>query len=246
MIEWVKDIIALCVKASELEDKACVDKFALLLERYCNFNEEEKVRVRKILMDNFEPKDLVYIYSWFCSYMKMSDFGRDMIDCMIRGDYETDVSLMLEMQARFYAGYEENLLRTLHNKNVQLLKEKINTNLSYRTVSSRDKKKIVIMTEQIRGINHAPTKIVLETIKILQRDLGYEVILFACPSDKVLPLNIWGSKTMQTQTIETAPDMKMFQLEYEDTTIKCCMRKNSTKILSKKQKLMYATVCLWL
>ena len=57
-------------------------------------------------------------------------------------------------------------------------------------MEARNKNRIVIITEQILGINHAPTKAVLDTAVAIKK-LNYEVMIFICPSDINIGSDLW-------------------------------------------------------
>jgi hypothetical protein len=72
-------------------------------------------------------------------------------------------------------------LRLLHKRNVDRFERELQFSRSYIPIAERKKKRIAIITEQILGIQHAPTKIVYDFLYVLQERLHYEVLLFVCP-----------------------------------------------------------------
>ncbi len=55
----------------------------------------------------------------------------------------------------------------------------------------KNKKRIVIVAEQLLSIKHAPTLITLEFAYILAGKMNYEVCIITCPLDYHLPFDLW-------------------------------------------------------
>lgn len=112
------------------------------------------------------------------------------IDCILKGDFELEEGIMLQTQMVIGEIPDYKKLRQLHNMNVDKCVCELGVTNKFIELSKRDNKRIVIFTEQLLNENHAPTKIVLNYGAAL-RKIGYDVMIFVCPSSQVLPLDLW-------------------------------------------------------
>ncbi len=198
-ITWVKQAVGLCLEnagSGELRQKLFQQQEQLYLE----FTDSEKYAVRKIMQEGFQNKDLIYIFSHFIQNMKAADFGQGLMEAISKETFDPYTGTMLEVQVRRMVAGEYARKRELHKKNVEGFKEALHMHFPYVPAKKRNQNRIVIITEQILSLLHAPTKLVLETAYALQEKLGYEVLIFICPCDGSLPKDLWHKPTsMNTQ-----------------------------------------------
>ena len=213
-IEWIKEGIALCTSIAEISEEDKIRKFSQLERQYKEFEEEEKKKIKNILNTKFETNDIIYVFSCFIKYMQEEDFQEEVLDNILKGDFDCYIGSMLELQAitKIKNFYQKK--RMLHKKNVEKFYDFLDRDYSYIPVENRDKKRIVIITEQILSILHAPTKVVLNYAYVLQKFLGYEVLLIALPSDLGLPDDLWY-QPLYMNSIEKFRNVEI-QLEYQD------------------------------
>lgn len=192
-IEWIKSAMALCISNTTQESDKRV-KLEELGEQYDSFSSTEKDTITTIIKTQFAAKDSIYVYSCFLHYMGGKEpFAEAIMDAILDGDYDAYTGSMLELQTRRYEEafkWQYQKSRILHKRNVEKFDQNLQINYPYRKLADRNKKRVVIVTEQIVGTLHSPTKVVLNFAYILKK-MGYEILLFSCPSDCILPEDTW-------------------------------------------------------
>lgn len=190
MREWIKTAIALCMNLSENETENR-SEFENLEKSYQYFSEKERKGIVEIIKSELNPDDIVYVLSCFNFYTEIEDFRREIVGSILQREYGYYIGSMLDVQIRRNQLGSFTERRQLHRKNVDSLSELLWMQYNYVPQERRNHNRIVIITEQILGPLHSPTRIVMDFAHVLQEDLGYEVILFACPCDGALPPNLW-------------------------------------------------------
>jgi len=215
-VEWIKNSVGICAHIDEYEEPIKIEMFKNLENQYNTFSEQERNKIKKIFDSQFENEDLVYVFSIFVSYMDIKDINEYAIDLIIAGNYDALQSGMLEFEViRFIPGcYEKK--RLLHKKNIEQYESILNTDYKYLDVKNRNKNRIVIITEQILTTLHAPTRQVLNYAYAMQEFLGYEVLIFACPSDGIILKDLW----YDGQVIKNTPIFNDYKMEitYREAT----------------------------
>lgn len=190
-IEWIKRAIGLIfAKPEEITEKEKQFQFLQLEKQFNSFSEQEQSVLLEVMNTQFEPSDAIYLVSYLLSYMPNQKFKKIILDNLLKCKYDCYTGSMLELQTLGYNGFYKEL-RQLHNKNVKHFQEELKINYEYQPVNKRNKKRIVIITEQVLSTLHAPTKVVMQYIYILQKYLGYEILLFVFPSDIPLPDSVF-------------------------------------------------------
>lgn len=198
-VTWVKQTVGLC-----LENTASVEVKQKLFQQqeqlYLGFTDSEKYAVRKIMREGFQNKDLIYVFSYFIQNMKVTDFEQELMEALGKEIFDPYTGTMLEVQVRRTVAGQYAGKRRLHKRNVEGFAEALHMHFPYIPAKKRNRNRIVIITEQMLSLLHAPTKLVLETAHVLQEKLGYEVLIFICPCDGALPKDLWHNPTsMNTQ-----------------------------------------------
>jgi hypothetical protein len=127
-------------------------------------------------------------------------FLSQIINIVINNELNPYMGTELEYQAAYETftndyNQEEmyNLLRKLHTFNVDNFKSLLDNSFEYIPYIKRNSNRIVIITDQILNINHAPTKIILEQCYTLQKEMGLEIFLIVSPINVTLLNNtIWS------------------------------------------------------
>lgn len=190
VIDWIKKSVGVCASFDTYADNSLQDEFKKLEKEYVQFSQEEKNKANHILISQFDISDLTYILSFFVKYMNISEFEDKVLDCLISTDYDCYTNSMLELQVVVgISGFYEKK-RQLHRKNVEKYVSTLQSQYPYIEMKARNKNRIVIITEQILGINHAPTKAVLDTA-VAMKKMNYEVMIFVCPSDINIGEGLW-------------------------------------------------------
>lgn len=189
MKEWLNQIVQICITEMEFEQKR-----ELIQEKQMEFEQFDKDTqnaIHKLFRTGFEARDSVYILSVFLACVPESVWAEDLMRCILQEkNYTAEESIMLEYQVKSFqiGSYAER--KALRRKTIDKLKYMGLYSEDYIPLALRNPKKIVIITEQIVGVNNSPTLVVYNSIYYLQQ-LGYEVFMFVCPSDACLEEDIW-------------------------------------------------------
>lgn len=201
-IEWKIDkiIVAfyeLCITEEQMHEEERRLRFAELENSISGMSEDEIKKFIQEVFKNTTSENALYRASMLYSYMKIKAFDEIVISNMLRVDVDCLTRCMLEIQTQIkeIGSYADR--RKLHQKNIKELWQELNWELPYIPVNKRNSKRIVLVTEQIinNGV-HAPTIMVFSFITVLKKYLGYEVKLYALPSNKQIDMSIWrGGKS---------------------------------------------------
>jgi glycosyltransferase involved in cell wall biosynthesis len=179
--EWIKRVIQLCMDEADTSEKKFA--FAQLEKEYLTYTTEEQNKIRKIMKEQLERRDRIYILSAIIQNMKIDVFEEDILSEILEENYDCYTGSMMEVNAMHAIEGCYNKKRLLHKKNADRFDDALHINKEYCSVAERSKKRVVIITEQIMSINHAPTQVVVNFCYILKKYLHYEVMLFVCPTD---------------------------------------------------------------
>ncbi|MCI8482847.1 MAG: glycosyltransferase family 4 protein [Lachnospiraceae bacterium] len=239
-IEWIKRAVRLCLnqeKYGEIEKE-----YENLEKQYNMFSEEEKNKIREIMKSQFEVNDFIYIFSHFIFYMKNESFREDLLDMIQKVDVDPYIGSMLELQITRIDGYYRKK-REFHRKNVEKFIDILHISYPYIPIEKRNKKRIVMITEQILSLAHAPTRIVMNYAYVLQEILGYEILLFLCPCDGKLPEDLWiYTEALTMNSLEQFKNAPL-KIGYKNTEFfgyQINMGENSLKEYSMMFSLIYA------
>lgn len=217
-VEWLKKCIQLgMVSSSEGSEQAILD-WKKLCDEYRNFNISEISNVEQLLMESLETNDRIFILSRLIQHLQDKTINKILLNSIIEGDFDCIKRSLLELQivAQIETGY--SLRKKIHEKNVNDFVKILGENRTYIPIKERKKKRLVIITEQILGINHAPTRMVLDIIYVLQEKLGYEVMLFVTPLNGALPIDLWyhGIVMNRMRDLDNAP----LNINYKGITVR--------------------------
>ncbi len=200
-IQWIKDSVGLLADASQTAAGPVREQLAKLAEEYRGYGEEEKEAIRRIMEDSFEPNDRIYLFSAYVQ-MGLDEFKEGILDAALEGDFDAFAGIMMEWQMAAMQIRDYRKRRKLRRENVRRLEQCLGGRREYLPIKGRNKGRVVIMTEQVLSTRHSPTKIVLEFAYSLQEEMGYEVLLFICPSDGSLPQELWANGHSVANSIE--------------------------------------------
>ena len=96
-IEWIKKVVRLCMKQFETDEEKR-ECFAAMENEYRQFTDAEKRTIRDIMMTQFEVNDMIYVMSVMVQYMEIEDFYEDIMENILRGDFDGYVGSMLQYQ----------------------------------------------------------------------------------------------------------------------------------------------------
>lgn len=161
-IDWIKEAVHICI-AKDVSEVDAARRFESLKQQYEQFDTEEKHQILTILKEQFDPKDSLYLYSVFLHYMENERFAWALAETACTCSFDVVTGSMVEFHMhRYYKNHRElyHVLRAFHHKNVEKFSALLKLQLTYRPPSGRHKKRIVIITEQILKLRHAPTRVV--------------------------------------------------------------------------------------
>lgn len=241
-VEWIKNSVGICAHIDEYEEDIRIEFFKNLENQYNAFSEEEKSKVKRIFDSQFENEDLIYIYSIFIGYMNIDRFESEVIDYILQMDTDCLISCMFELQviAKTKGNYVKK--RMLHKHNIDKYKELLDINYQYIPVEKRNKKRIVIMTEQVLSELHAPTRILLRYAYILQKHMGYQVMIFTCPSNSNNLEDLWYQPTIMINVPEFTKNKML--ISYKDTVFNGYQIDMSANCL-KEYSMMFDLIYEW-
>ena len=191
-IEWIKDMVKICVN-NDLSENDKRNRFEELSMRYEIFTLNERKLIKKTIKEQFEVNDQIYLYSVLLFYIAKEEFAESVLDALLLGQFDACTGSMLELQTRIYDKVFKNFyqkIRVFHRKNIDRFDENLMIDFPYLDVKSRNKRRIVIVTEQLISISHSPTSVVFRFAYALKK-MGYEIILLVCPDNREISEELW-------------------------------------------------------
>lgn len=243
--EWLKKGLDICAHDAALLEEKKSESFIELIKEYADFTEAERNNIIKMINASFDGNDRIYIYSYFMHYMKTEDFAKEALEAILQGegmgfDFYTGSMLELQVTDRVTGYYMQK--RKLHKRNMESFLEILNPSFQYIPVEKRNRNRIAVMTEQILNIGHAPTRLVLNMLYVLQKHLGYEVMLFVCPSDGFLSGGLWH-QYIHITSLDVYREHKLI-LQYKDIEFQG-YQVNMKPVNLKEYHMMFDLIYAW-
>lgn len=189
MKNWLSQVVQIVVTNMPYEEKKCL--IQNMQSQFEQFDNNTQCAIRDVFQTQFETKDSVYILSVFCTYLKGSFWGDDLIKCVLKEDnYSLSESIMIEFQLKYLNSGSYTERKRFRQQIVNKMKQMGLRASEYIPMQNRNQNRIAIVTEQLLSIGHSPTRYVMDSFYYLKK-LGYEVMIFICPSDGYLDDNIW-------------------------------------------------------
>ena len=195
-VEWIKKTVRLCMKEFETDEEKR-ECFAAMENEYRHFTETEQRNIRDVMMTQFEVNDMIYVFSIMIRYMEIKDFHEDTMRNILRGNFDGCTGSMLEYQVLVWVKGQYSKKRILYKRNMISYGKVLEMDYPYLPMETRNRKRIVIVTGQLLGIMHSPTRVIFNMVYILQKYLGYEVLLFACPCNMPVLGEIWYGQRVE-------------------------------------------------
>lgn len=193
--EWIQEIVKNCLHF--LSSIGCSDQpssidLTYLKSSYDNFSKEDLDTLHNIFLNEFEINDSILLLSYVIRILGIKDFTSDVALQIYKGNFDFFSQIMLEIQLAFFDNIDYKLKRDIHRKSITCLSHELSINFPYIPLEKRNKNRVVIITEQLlEDSSHAPTLMTLQTAYTLQQRFHYEVLIFTCASNKVLPVTLW-------------------------------------------------------
>lgn len=242
-MEWIKDMVKVCIN-NDLTEEAKKNRFDELKTRFETFKLNEREIIKKTIREQFEVNDQIYLYSVLLFYIPKEEFAENVLDALLLGQFDVCTGSMLELQLSVYYKTFQSFyqkIRMLHRKNVTSFAEVLKIDFPYRDLKNRNKQRIVIVTEQLIGILHSPTAVVLRFAYVLKK-LGYEILLMVCPDDKSLPEELWFHEG-KVRSNEVFKDMPL-EMSYKDELF-VGYQINMTQGCLKEYHMMLSLIHTW-
>ncbi len=214
--DWLHDAVNLCLECTLHPKDIYDDEINDLEKRFNQYNEENKVKIRTAILNGFDVNDAVFVLSFLAKKTKIEVFKDDIVIAVMKTDKSVWLTCMMELQVMLIAR-SYKLKRKLHRQNVEKISKCLDKNYVYKNVDERDKKHIVIVTEQILGLNHAPTKFVLEYASVLRKYYDYNVLVVSIPSDVIMPVDLWYEPRVMYRSVKL--DKTITPIKHKDALI---------------------------
>lgn len=193
--QWLKKALEICVSMLAFSEPDNIQMDWKTLEKeYQVFDLNERHEIHRLFREQLAAAEGVYVLSCLIHYAQIIDFWGDLAWYLERYEFDCVTGSMLEAQIQLGGckGISYTEMRKIHRKNVECFAREVGINFPRIGQKKRNSKRIAIITEQLLlGTGHAPTKIVLEFARLLQKNLGYEIRVFICPSNRVLAHEVW-------------------------------------------------------
>ena len=156
---------------------------------YEGMQEEDKNQFYIVINTEFQTEASIYIY--LLSIMLTALHEPEILNRIIQKVCEEQLELYLGVSLEYQLTVEINKYysleklyparRRLHSLHSEQFIKEIEPPTVYIPYQRRNPNRIIVLAEQILGLNHAPTKIILEQCYAMQKELGMEVLLISCP-----------------------------------------------------------------
>ncbi len=196
LVVWIKMVIKLCMCEFETEEEKKAN-FEKMEEVYNQFSDAEKKNIRNIMTSQLEVNDRIYTFSVLVYYMENEDFQKEFMESILEGDFDCYTGSMLEWVSLVHVKGEYRRKRILYRRNMEGFDKMLGINYPYLPVKGRNRKRIVIVAGQLLNDLHAPTRVMMNIAYVLQECFGYEVLLFICPSNAMLPSDLCLQKSRE-------------------------------------------------
>ncbi|MBR1391534.1 MAG: hypothetical protein IJ567_08885 [Lachnospiraceae bacterium] len=169
------------------------------------------------MFKSFDETDAIYFLSFLNHFIEDPRLHRLLIELLQGNSLSPWINIMYEIQLIYAKDEYYREKKQLHQRNVERIRETLQQKLLPIPIEQRNKKRIVIITEQMGKLNHAPTRMIVSYVNYL-RKMGYEILVCACPSNMELTVDQWYGKRSLFNSIEGI-DGEKITLEYEEAKI---------------------------
>lgn len=235
-IEWVQTVLELFVNSAKIEKKYQIELAGELEKVYVSYPKEVKEDIRRIFKEQLDISTYIYVFSYLIQYMNVEDFHQDIMTAILKQEYNWHDGAVLEVQVIRYVKGQYLQKRLFHKKNIERYSKMLELNYPYLPIEKRNKNRIVIATEQMIGLLHAPTKIVLEFLYYLQKECGYEILFIICPSNGDLQNGFWYNEIVMNR--EELWDNKRLKFLYKDEIFYGYQINITSETISNYQKML--------
>lgn len=239
---WIRECIDICMHIEDIDEHSLKKRLEILENNYLNLNDIEKNKINEFLNNEISEDDCIYIASIIITCTSFDELKEIMINNILNMEYDWIEGCMIETQIVARGNISNYvLLNKIHQKNVKLMSERFELHLNYIPVIERDKNKIVIITSSLLAEYHAPTKVLIRFVHVLQEIMRYDVEVFVCPLNRKMSHEWYNPVYMQNlEKWET----KRLKINYEDTIIKGYQISMGTNV-EKEYQMMLELIQAW-
>ena len=238
-IKWIQEAVGLCSGGEGRNEYELEKDFQKYSEEYNSFSEQEQNKIFAIMKNAFALDDNIYVHSFLSRYLDNDNFKKQLFELMMcyEEDWQRACAMEMNCNVRIDGMYAEK--RRLHTRNIKLIEQKLGNMPAYRRYEEREKKRIIIATEQMLAINHAPTLLVLNCALQLKKYLGYEVVILETPNNPQCEGVVWHNELFMNTTAEK-PDMVYTEYMGERFNIfQVPMTENAAEVYSELLNMVY-------
>lgn len=189
---WVKQAMQLCVNASQGENKLIREEFKELTKKFLSFQPQDKQTVFELMEKNLQNNTIItYVYSCIVHYTGLQEFEQAVMNHILSCYYDVLSGCMVEYQVIYNIKGCYTEKRSLHRRNAEKLRQTLGQEWTYIPAGSRNPNRVVIVTEQILALLHAPTTVIYNLAYTFKKYMGYEILIFECPSDYQISPEVW-------------------------------------------------------
>lgn len=191
MVKILNEHLTKNITLSNIIDKDIyINKKFEIRECYLSLNNEKIIELFNILERDFLNDTPMHIFLLSILIKCTHDINilKQIINIICLGNLNPYQSTMLEFEIAsevFTNEYSEKVIydsmRKVHSYNVSTFETILEVPKKYTYSNDRNKNRIVVISEQLLNLRHAPSKIILEQCYTLQKELGYEVFLIISP-----------------------------------------------------------------
>lgn len=218
-LQWLKKCMDICIAIDYIKNEEIESEFENLDRKYTELSELQKEKIDQFLYEKISEKEYVHIASIVIQKTKIDDLKELLLKHFLQIEYNCFEGFMIEFQISNKANiHNYYMMRQLHKKNVRLVEERLDYNCEYIPICARDKERIVIITDTLLSIYHAPTKVTMQYAYVLKKMLGYSVDILVCPLNKKIDYD-WYQQIFMNSPREILSSKKHFRVQYEDVNI---------------------------
>lgn len=241
--KWLKMCISTCDEIYNFNDKDIKVCFTRIDKEYSKMSCIEKKDIIDFLYTEISDNIYIYIASVIMKCSCNADLKQILLNHFLDVNCDCLESAMIEYNIRAcenmcIADYQ--MMRKLHTKNVELLKEEICVEKKYIPVSYRKINRVVIIADTFLSLYHAPTRVIMHWAYVLKTRLDFEVYICVCPLNKRME-NAWYSALLMNSPSETH---KCFNVTYENVDFDV-YQFNADKNSLREYKSLLGFIELW-
>lgn len=234
-VQWIQEATGNCIKL--IDGNNIGQRMEHVKNAYCTFDEGEKEFIHNLIKREFNIYDGIFVLSILTAYVKDERFWMDIAEYILEGTFDCFTREMLEIQLRMHGNIPYSIMRKVHKKSIESFEHKIKGEFSWVPVEEREKKHIVIITEQLLNFQHAPTRMVMEFAYILQEKMNYSVQIYTCTSNLRLPFELWPNTRWYV-----GREGKCFEIRYKEhlfTINNCTIKETSIDLYTSMLNKIY-------